>query len=365
MAKKRKPVKSSKPLSRRKSVQESNKKMVDFFAGQLNSLRSDVGQFEQAVRKSNQELFENQQRQADGLKGAEEHVVLIRRVLNDALGGVTRVRTIERRAEGTDEMEEAQVIDWGWYGEQAHYSENREAFMNGVVLTDDEIKERVEKEKIETRHKVVFYLAGQSASKDEDRLRKAREDGDLNELLKSFLPPQGIQWEDEMSAIAPDIVDKVLEQRDKTKQQKEKMDAFKEKALLKTIVQRMIASGDGDKLDSANLEELVAGLLPGVVQWTDSMSKLLPEVIEEIRKEAVEEEENDPEDVEREKQKLLDETKEFGEKAAHAIDMIKEGKEEEAEEAMAELEQKVKDKELEAARNAPEYPDGAEIFGGS
>jgi hypothetical protein len=358
-------------------VQEANKKMLDFFLEQINTLRKDVAEFQERVAKSNQTLWDNQQQQKGGLDAAEEHVLLLRRVLNDALGGVTRVETIERRKEGSDEMEEVQVIDWGWYGEQLHYSDDRQSFMNGVVLTAEEVEERTAKETVQKRHNIVLYLAGQAAERDEDVLRKVFDEGDLDEHLKQFLPEQ-VKWEDEMHDIAPTIVEQVLQQREAARNQQKKMKAAKERMLLKTTVSKLIAGGDEEILKKGTKEqraELVAGAIPTVVKWTESMADSLDEIVGEVFKELEEKEaerlkreakaeENDPEEVEAAKQELLEETKKFGEDAAHVIKLIEEGMEDEAREAMSQLEARVKAKEAEADKNAPNIPDGATVFGG-
>lgn len=375
-----KPRKTSKPLSSRKSIQEANRRMIDFFTEQVNTLRKDIGEFQERVAKSNEQLWNNQQKQNEGLSSAEEHVVLLRRVLNDALGGVTRIETIERRKEGSDETEEAQVIDWGWYGEQLHYSDDPKTFMNGVVLTAEEIEERAAKEAVKKRHNIVLYLAGQAAEKGEEELRKVYDEGDLDAHLKQFLPEQ-VKWEDEMHDIAPTIVEQVLKQREAARNQQQKMKAAKERMLLKTTVSKLIAGGDEEILKNGTKEqraELVAGAIPTVVKWTESMAESLDGIIEEVlkvleeekakRKAAEEkaEEENDPEEVEAAKQQLLDETKKFGEDAAQVIKLIEEGKDDEARVAMAQLEEQVKSKEAEADKNArSSIPDGATVFGES
>lgn len=373
-----KPRRTSKPLSGRKSVQEANRKMLDFFVNQMTELRKFVDEFQGKVAQSNEQLWQNQNRQNEGLKVAEEHVVLLRRVLNDALGGVTRVTTIERRKEGSEELEEVQTIDWGWYGEQLHYSDDPQTFMNGVVLTSEEIKERAEKEAVKKRHNIVLYLAGKAAEKSEDELRKVYDEGDLDKHLQKFMPEK-IEWEDAMHEIAPTIVEQVLQQRGAARKQKEKLEATRERLLLKNAITKLIAGGEEDVLKDGTPEqkaELVAGSMPTVVKWTDSMADSLENVIEEVFKEAEEaeakrlkamedQEENDPEEVEAAAQELLEETKKFGEEAAGVIELIEAGKEDEARAAMDELEAKVKAKEAEAAKNAPHIPDGATVFGGS
>jgi hypothetical protein len=341
--------------------------MLDFFSNRLQELRKAMVEMEERVAQSNQQLWNNQQQQNRGLGSAEEHIVLLRRVFNDALSGVTRVTKVERRSQtNPDEMEEAQVIDWGWYGEQLHYSDSPEVFMNGTVLTDDEVKERAEKERIKKRNNVVLYLASKAAEKDEKTLREAYEAGGLDKFLQLFLPPK-VVWEEEMHDLAPDIVKNLLAQREAVRKQQEKMEVTKERSLLKMAVQRVIAGGDGELLhDLEQREELVHAALPDVVNWTPRMAENLGPVIEEVfAEESKKLEENDPEEVEDAKQELLEETKKFGEEAAEVIKLIESGKEDEARAAMAQLEQKVKDKEAEANRNAPHIPDGAAVFGGT
>jgi hypothetical protein len=376
---KRKPSKKPKtnrPLHRRKTVQEANKVMIDYFLDQLNTVRQEVSNLRNEVAESNDQLWKNQTQQNAGLSSAEEHVVLLRRVLNDALGGCTRVMTIERRKEGSEELEEVQTIDWGWYGEQLFCSDDPNTFMSGVVLTPEEIAERTEKANAKKRHDVVLYLAGQAAAKDTEGLRKALEEEDLDEYLKKFLPEK-VEWEEEMHDIAPAIVEQVMQQRETMRLQQEKMEKVKERSLLKNTVAKIVACGDGEMFRNATDEQkikLVAEALPTVVQWTDSMASILDEVIEEVLKEAEEKEakrqqasaaeENDPEEVEAAKQELLEETKQFGEDASKVMELIEAGKEDEARAAMAQLEERVKAKEAEAEKNAPHIPDGATVFGG-
>lgn len=359
-------------MTGRKAVQEANRRMLDFFANQMTELRKGLMEFEERVAKSNQQLWNNQQSEKQGLDMAEEHILLMRRVLNDALGGVTRVMTIERRAEGSEETEEAQVIDWGWYGEQLHFSDDREQFMIGVVLNEEELEERREKEKVKRRHDLVLYASGRAADKDEDELRKVYDEGDLPEHLAQFLPKgDQFKWEEEMGKIAPTIVEQVLGQREAARKQQEKLDSAKEKALLKSAIFKVYAAGDEEQLDDPEQREiLVAGGLPTQVQWTPRMSEMLEGCIKEVQEEIAKREaernkENDPEEVEAAKEELLQETKKFGEDAADVIKLIEEGKEDEARAAMAKLEEQVKAKEAEAdQRGAPPIPDGATVFGG-
>jgi hypothetical protein len=342
--------------------------MLDFFSGQLHDMKKALSEFEERVSQSNQRLWENQKVQEGGLSSAEEHVVLIRRVLNDALGGTTRVTTIERQSQtNPEEQEEAQIIDWGWYGEQLHYGDNRDDFMNGVILTDEEVAERAQKEKVKKRHSVVLYLAGRAAEKDEEKLRETYDVGGMDELLQTFLP-KGIEWEEEMAALSTTVVKQVLEHREASRRQQEKLGEVKERALVKGAVAKVFAAGDEELLeDPAKKMDLVMGAMPTAVNWTEGMERMLDGVIAEVKKVlADKQKENDPEEVEAAKEELLQETKKFGKDAKAVIDLIEAGKDDEARAAMAELEQKVKDKEAEADKSgAPQIPDGATVFGGS
>jgi len=363
-----KPRKQSKPLSNRKSIQEANRKMLDFFNERLTELRKELGEFETKVAESNQQLWNNQQKQNEGLSTAEEHVVLIRRVLNDALCGTTRVTTIERRSQSNpEEQEEVQVIDWGWYGEQLHYSDDPQTFMNGHILTDEELAERAQQEKVKKQHNIVLYTAGRAAEQDEDKLREIYDGGDLVPHLKTFLPPK-IEWDDEMDAMVPTVVEQVLGQREAARKQQEKLGKAKERALVKGAVAKLFAAEEEELLkDPDKRIEAVHGALPSSMAWTPGMEEVLDEVIAEVSK-AMEEKhkENDPEEVEAAKEELLEETKRFGADAAEVIKLIEDGKEDEARAAMAKLDALVKAKEEEADRSgAPEIPDGAAVFGGS
>jgi hypothetical protein len=290
---------------------------------------------------------------------------------------VTRIQTIERRKEGSDEMEEAQVIDWGWYGEQLHYSDDPQTFMSGVVLTKEELDERKLQELNKRRHNVVLYLVGKAAETDEAKLREVYDAGGLEEHLQQFLPEK-VVWEEAMVELAPKLTEQVLAQREAARKQQEKLGKAKEKAIVKGTVAKIFAAGDEELLEGDKKVETVMGAMPTAMQWTEGMEAVLDEVIEEVKKTMAEqeakrkemeekaEEENDPEEVEAAKEELLAETKKFGEDAAAVIELIEAGKEDEARAAMAELEQKVKDKEAEADRSgAPVIPDGAAVFGGS
>ena len=351
---------TGKPLTRRKTVQASNKQVIEFVSKQVQELREFVTDLEKRVAESHNNLWENQKKQNNGLGLAEEHVVLLRRVLNDALGGITRVTRIERRKEDSTEVEEAQVIDWGWYGEQLHYSDDPATFVNGVVLTEEELEGRKAIELEKRRRDIALYAASRSAEKDEGELRRIYEEGTLEEMdahLQQFLP-RGVEWEDRCAELAPEVVDHLLQQREAARRQQEKMEESKERAILGKVVRRLLKEGHPGILEPEEREALVASELPRTLEWTDRMGKNLPGVIEAIQAKMREE-------MEAAKEKLLEETKQFGQDASRVIELIQSGKEAEARAAMAELENRVAAKEQEAAiSGAPELPEGASVFGG-
>jgi hypothetical protein len=363
VAKSKKKIRSHKPITNRKGIQENNKKLLDFFSSQMQGLRKDMGEFQNRVAESNQQLWSNQQAQRNGLSGAEEHVMLLRRVFNDALGGVTRVKTIERKnPEG-----EAQVIDWDWYAEQLHFSENKQDFMNGEVIEPEVMEKLKEKAALERKQQMTLHALWKAAESDEDALRAAYDEGGLSELLEPFRP-KGATWDAQNDELAAELVEKVLSQREAARKQQEKMEAAKERAILKTVLTKLYTQDEQLVMtaDDEHLHEAVQGGLPSVVKWTDRMAEVCREVANEVVLEAAEKaKENDPEEVEAAKQELLEETKKFGEEAREVIDLIESGDEVEARKRMAALEQKVKDKEAEAdAQGAPPIPDGAAVFGG-
>lgn len=159
--KKTKPAKKHRPLTSSKKVVESNKKLFDHFnevvkkmAKQIDEKLSGMAKIVGDVNATAKQLWQNQQVQQQGLSVAEHHAMLTRRVLNDALGGVTRVTTIKRKVEaGKDEMEEVQVIDWDWYSEQLDFCDDTHEFMAGVVMPDESVQIKAEARKVELEKK--------------------------------------------------------------------------------------------------------------------------------------------------------------------------------------------------------------------
>jgi len=332
----------------------------------VQELHSTVDSLRNEIAGNNKIMFDNQGRLNEGLRASEDHIILIRRVLNDALGGVTRIEKFEVEDPETGEKVKNQKVDWGWYAIQQHYNDNQK-FMDMDTLSDERIAEL---EKVEAQQKMVntiLYLASKAAEKDENKLRECLKGEGLDDYLKTFLQGNMV-WEDDMSAMAPKVVQSALNYRDHARDQQVKLNAQKERTLIKSVISKVIASGDDAILkgeDFAAKQELISSGLPTVVKWTESMAGMLEEVIAETFKERVPLEENDPEEVEAAKQALLAETQRFGKDAAHVIELIEAGKEVEARSAMAGLEKLVKEKEEEAAKNTPHVPEGAAIFGGS
>jgi hypothetical protein len=355
-------------LTAKKQIQEGNRRVIKYVSDQMDKIQKSLFDFNEQVKDSNQVLWQNQQQQKSGMDEFEEHILILRRVLNDALGGITRVTTVERRKEGSsDENEEAQVIDWGWYSNQIDHNLDRDGFMNGQVLSDEQIEEAIAKKKKTLAQNLVLFAVGQAAEKDEDQLRKLQDDECLIDWLEDQIP-KNHEWDHEMmDPMVPEVVKQVLGQRKAARDQQAKLDSAKERLMVKSAIAKVVAAGDEEVLRSGDLEakaKVVAASLPTVVQWTPSMQETLDEVIEEVlEKMDAENKENDPEEVEQEKQKLLEETKRFGDDAEEVIDLIQSGKKEEAQAAMAKLDEKVKAKEAEAAKNAPHVPDGATVFG--
>jgi hypothetical protein len=106
-------------------VERVNQEMTEHFVRRVQDIESKVS-------KSSSQLYQNQQMMNTGLAAAEEHIGLIRRVLNDALCGVTRVTTIRRPAADLGTTEKVQVIDWNWYIDQFRAVKAVVAFFSGI-----------------------------------------------------------------------------------------------------------------------------------------------------------------------------------------------------------------------------------------
>lgn len=107
------PQKGKHPLTMYKKVSEANKGLADQFNDSIKNLSKATFDTLRGIRGAVDGLWKNQQLLNSGLSSAEAHYMIHRRVFNDALSGVTRVKTIERRVEaGKEAMEEVQLIDW-------------------------------------------------------------------------------------------------------------------------------------------------------------------------------------------------------------------------------------------------------------
>lgn len=151
-----KPAKKKRPLTASKKVVESNKRLLSHFDSLTKGIRDEcneklvaMGNTVDGINKAHDQMWNNQRVMHTGLKASEEHTMLVRRVLNDALGGVTRVVKIERRIEaGKPEMEEVQLIDWDWYAEQFDYSDDPNEFMAGTIVPDEAIEIKKEARRV-------------------------------------------------------------------------------------------------------------------------------------------------------------------------------------------------------------------------
>lgn len=101
------------------------------------------------INEAHNHMWNNQRLLQTGLGAAEDHIILLRRVFNDALCGVTRFASISRKIEsGKDEMEETQVIDWDWYAMQLDFSDDRKEFMLGTIVPEEAIQIKSEARRV-------------------------------------------------------------------------------------------------------------------------------------------------------------------------------------------------------------------------
>lgn len=448
--------KTRKPLTSKKQILEANKDLLEQVQGIATNMQEHMRGIEERVAKSNQELWDNQQKQSLGLEGAQEHIMLLRRVLNDALSGVTRVETVKRPVEEkSPESEKAQVIDWGWYNDQLCYQDDKNAYMVGVSIPDDRLAELKTKSAQDRRDNIVKALAHKAIMKDEAEVAKAieyvtefraaqlvetdepqkTEDelAGLRELLNDHMPPT-IQWEDSMDVTLVELTNMVLNSKRQrramgtlSKAVKDLIDEdeqscreeVKEKDPSAEFVEAVkILVTDGDKrlddwsddlpvkahmmlkaqisaLDRIKQDKKEKAINDAIERLSSSMTKEALEeaagrivdgepilkhkdltpiemdktdcqaaylVIKHILDEKVDPDEN-PELVEIEKQALMVEHKEMAELAGRTVKAIESGDEAGAQKGMAEMDQKVKEKEA-LADPHPELPAGAMVFGG-
>lgn len=224
MAKKPKPragkSRTRKPLTAKKQIIESNRGLLEQVQAIANSMQENHRGLEERVAKSNQQLWDNQQKQGQGLDASQEHIMLIRRVLHDAFSGVTRYEILERppfpgaeKTEENAELWQAQVIDWGWYADQLRFQADKNAFMAGCTISDEDLDVRRGKAETQRCTNIVQALAYKAIQKDEKEVVKALDDIEaLRPLLTDHLPTAAGKWTDEMEAMAYDHTKTVLGQ---------------------------------------------------------------------------------------------------------------------------------------------------------
>lgn len=275
--------KRSKPLSQRKAVLESNRHMTDHFVSRVSDI-------EKRVAQSNKQLWENQKMMNNGLAAAEDHIALVRRVLNDALCGVTRIVTVSRPSRDEDlpgTTEDAQIIDWNWYANQLQAAKGIGAFFHSIdlVLKKAEAKERT--------LRMVALLTRQET----ESLHLALTDEAEMKKLAGPVVGDAVPWTPQLYSALRQMATKELEKRD-------------------------------------------------------------PKPKEDPKPKPAEQ-------MEIERQKLMDEFKQISEISGEAVKAIEAGDEVGAQEAVAKLEAAAKKQVDEDPETAQDFPDGAQIFGGS
>ena len=112
-------------------------------SGVSQELHQRLAHLVQTTGAEQSKMWTNERILYRGLMAAEDHLVLMRRVFNDALSGVTRVKTIERLENTlTQTTVSCQIIDWDWYAEQLDFSNDRNEFISGVLVAEEDIKRK-------------------------------------------------------------------------------------------------------------------------------------------------------------------------------------------------------------------------------
>ena len=242
---------TTKPLTARESIRRDQGQLVESISNQL-----DV--FENKISHSNEQLWRNQNMLNTGLRTAEDHLILVRRVLNDALCGVTRVKTIERPEEiGSDEMETVQVIDWVWYTQQLDFCDSRDQYMSGWTLSEEEVERRIAAREEAIRLQRMDAIANRMLQSKNDEMRDAILDAsELRDLLEKEF--EGIELTDQDLA---DII-RISNEKIAAAPTPEEMEAEAKKLLDDTkkvadAAGEAIKTGDESKLDEVaeTLEE--------------------------------------------------------------------------------------------------------------
>ena len=272
------PRKKSRPLTATKKVQEANKQLMEHFSSGLRSAEGRVSmrskQLEEAVdgiRGGMEQVWKNQQLLNSGLSAAEAHAMVQRRVLNDALGGVTRFKTVERRVEaGKEEMKKVQLIDWGWYSMQLDYCYDTDDFMAGT-LTPDEVIERKAKERQEEKERreaelhqkkleVLEKAIGDMLKKQAEELHPLLEEGkeeEFSEKVRSIYPA----LEGELFDTACGMIREKLQNA--PTQEEMLKDAEKLKEKIRQVTEEASKRERGEPYDEALLAEADAMIAEG------------------------------------------------------------------------------------------------------
>jgi hypothetical protein len=297
----KKPQKVSRPLTARKAILKGNEDL-------LSKIKTALSEQEGRVQETSKQLYSNQMQLHKGQEAAEEHLLLLRRVINDMLAGTVHTVDLEREIFGSEEKTTVKVVNWGWYTAQMDFADTRESFMNGVVLPDAEIETRILKKKKLEQYKILDQTIGNMVAQDADKMRKLLDDQE--ELKKFFIEylakiieakEDDIDWSDQMTDAASSMIKNRLSVMDRLKDLKDLPPEEQQKAMHKA------------------------------------------------------------------KAELLEESKEFAKVAGKAVAAIKSGNKEAAAEAFDEMERRVEAKEREADGLPPKddgIPDGAAVFGG-
>lgn len=123
------------------------------------------------MRKTIDTVYQNQQSLQQSLTEAERHILVLRRILADALSGTTRVRSIQLPPNIENERK-PQVIDWDWYHTQLGVSDSHSEFMDGLRIYDEaEVALRLKK-----RH--LQGVVRETSAKLKEIERAAKKSGD-------------------------------------------------------------------------------------------------------------------------------------------------------------------------------------------
>jgi hypothetical protein len=326
----------------KKSTKEEKARKADILfkalASQISDARASFGKAVDMVRKdlskTSERLFNNQNLLNNGLTAAENHAILSRRVLNDMLNGVVRTISYDfTKVKDGDFTDNVTNIHWNWYDEQAYFQLSFkkdisiEAFTSGHTLSDEEIEVLKLSDAKSKIQKLVYYsFRKEKDVKNVKVLFDTAIESDCSDLFQFISKnlPEHNDWREAAELLGDEVVHGVvIEATTAVIGAFQKREAKKMKDLLKENEK------EKSKKRAADLLEKVSGL-PA----------------------------NDPDEVKKEADKLLDESNAFAKKAGEAVKLLDEGKMAEANKVMAELEAKVSEVENR------QLPEGAAIFGG-